>query len=105
MSTETYVITGTGTDAKATIVKDPDAILDYPFKWTNWLALISDTINSYTIISDPGINIVEDSNTTTHVIVWLSGGTVGTTYKVTCRIVTAGGRTDDRSIYVKIKER
>ena len=39
------------------------------------------------------------------VVAWISGGTAGTTYRVTCRIVTAGGRTDDRSIFIKVKER
>jgi hypothetical protein len=105
MSTETYVITGTGTDAKATIVKDPDAVLDYTFDWTTWLALVTDTISSKTITVDTGITCTSSSISGTTVIVWLSGGSVGATYKVTCRIVTASGRTDDRSIYVKIKER
>jgi hypothetical protein len=105
MSTETYVITGTGTDTKATIVKDPDATLDYIFDWSQWLTLVADTISTNTIVAETGITVGAHTNSTTAVTIWLSGGTAGTTYKVTCRIVTAGGRTDDRSIYIKVKER
>ena len=105
MSTETYVITGIGTDAKATIVKDPDAVLDYTFDWTAWLALVSDTLSSQTVLVDTGITCDSSSISGTTVIVWLSGGSVGVTYGITCRIVTANGRTDDRSIFVKIKQR
>ena len=34
-----------------------------------------------------------------------SGGTVGNTAAVTCRIHTAGGRTDDRTLQLIITER
>jgi hypothetical protein len=52
-----------------------------------------------------GITKTTDSIVGKTVVVWLSGGTVGTTYRIVCRISTAGGRTDDRSIFVKIKDR
>jgi hypothetical protein len=36
---------------------------------------------------------------------WISGGTVGQAAAATCRITTAGGRTDDRTLTFTIKER
>ena len=105
MSTETYVVTGTGADAKYTIVKDPNAILDYTFDWSEWLDAITDTIASQSIVAETGITNDSSSISGKTVIAWISGGTAGNTYRVTCRIVTAGGRTDDRSIFIKVKER
>lgn len=105
MSTETYTETGTAPNVKYTIIKDPDATLDYPFDWEEWLALVSDSIASQEIIVETGITCDSSEISGDIVIAWISGGTAGTTYRVTCRIVTDGGRTDDRSIFIKVKER
>ena len=39
------------------------------------------------------------------VVMWLGGGTVGTTYLVTVHIVTSAGRADDRTTRVVVVER
>jgi len=39
------------------------------------------------------------------VTVWLSGGTAGINYKVACLITTAAGRTDERTIWIKVVDR
>ena len=101
--TDTYVINSAG---KPIITKDPSAVLDYVWDWTAWLALITDTINTKTIY--PTAPIVEVSSSiigNVKVSAFLSGGVAGNTYPVTCRIVTVGGRTDERTIYLKVKER
>ena len=103
--TDTYIETGTAPNIKYTITKDPDAVLDYTFDWTAWLDAITDTIASKVIVVETGITNDSSIISGKTVITWISGGTVGTTYRVACRIVTAGGRTDDRSIFIKIKER
>lgn len=92
---------------KPKIVKDPNAVLDYTFDWTEWLDGVADTLADKAITADAGITVVTSSIVGKKVVVVLSGGTVGTTYKVTCRITTAAvpARIDDRTIYVKIKER
>ena len=103
---ETYVETGSGASAKYTITKDPDAVLDYIFDWSAWLAEIVDTIASAEIVvAAEGVVCDSDSIVDDTVVAWISGGTAGATYRVTCRIVTAGWRTDDRSIFIKIAER
>jgi len=97
-----------------TYIKDPDAVKDYKFDWkgqTNGLGnsdyLVSgETISSYTIIPETGITVDSGSatDTNTSVTVWLSGGTAGVSYDVTCRIVTSAGRTEDRSITIQVQE-
>jgi hypothetical protein len=80
--------------------KDPQAILDYSIDWTSWLGL--DTIQTSTWMVPTGITKPSDSLVGALATVWLSGGTVGTSYIVTNRVVTAGGRTDERSITVRV---
>lgn len=85
-------------------VKDPAAVLDYKFNWADWLGA-TDTITSHTITADAGITVNSSSTTTTAVTVWLSGGTADTDYEVVCRIVTTDGRTDERTMTVRVRER
>lgn len=101
--TDTYVIdAATG---KATIVKDPQAVLDYTFNWTAWLDDITDALASHLVTADAGITVDSSSIVGKTVVAWISGGTVGTTYRVACKVTTSGGRTDERSIFIKVKER
>jgi hypothetical protein len=84
-------------------VKDPDAVLDYSINWSTWLG--DDTIAASTWTADnDGLTVVSSSNTTTATTVWLSGG-VGGIYNLRNRIVTAGGRTDDRTIQIVVEQR
>ena len=80
-----------------TIDKDPNATLDYSWYWTAWLAAITDTINSV-IITSVGVTVVSHNQTNGMITVWVSGGNVGFLATVTCKIVTVGGRTDERTI-------
>lgn len=88
------------------ILKDPDAVLDYVFDWTDWLTENGDAIASYTVTVD-GVTKDSDSRVGARVTAWVSGGTVGTTASVTCRVVTDNSptRTDERTIYLKIRAR
>jgi len=88
-----------------TFLKDPDAILDYAIDWSDWLAT-SETISSRTVSVESGlIESSTDTESSGVVTMWLSGGTVGTTYSVACKIVTNAGRTDERTINIKVVER
>lgn len=88
-----------------TFIKDPDARLDYTRDWSDWLALVDDTIESSEWIVPEGITGNDMSHTDTSTTIWLQGGATGQKYDVTNRIVTAGGRTDDRTFTVQIRER
>jgi hypothetical protein len=75
--------------------------LDYDFKFKNLLE--GDTITGTpTITVEAGITLDGTSNTTDTVKVWLTGGTVGTDYTITCEVQTAGERTLTRSIVVPV---
>jgi hypothetical protein len=78
--------------------KDPDALLDYRVDWIAWLGV--DTISTSTWILESGITKFTDSKTNTAATIWLSGGTANESYRVVNKIVTAGGRTDERTLTI-----
>lgn len=84
--------------------KDPDAVLDYSQDWAAWL-IDGDTITASTWDVDDGLTKDSDTHDATGCTVWLSGGTVGTIYRLTNRVTTAAGRVDDRTIRVKVQQR
>ena len=84
--------------------KDSDAVLDYEWTFTDWLSA-SETITSFSIIASPGITVDSSTNQPDKVIAWLSGGTPGQPYEVTCRITTNQGRTDDRTMTIRVINR
>jgi hypothetical protein len=92
--------------SQKTYLKDPEAVLDWVFDWSDWLA-VGETILSRVITVATGL--VKDSDTitggSTTVTVWLSGGTAGVSYTVACRIVTSSGRTDERTITIRVQQR
>ena len=106
MATDTFVVSDSG---KATITKDPNAILDYTFDWTAWLDLVSDALSSQTCavenFADAGGVVNSSQIVGKKVVVWVSGGTVGKKITLRCRIVTVGNRTEDRTVYLSVKER
>lgn len=86
------------------IPKDPNAVLDYAFDWTEWLES-GETISSQVVTVDTGITKDSDSESSGTVTTWLSGGTAGTDYTIACKITTSAGRTDERSIVIHCEER
>jgi hypothetical protein len=90
------------------------AVLDYEFDWQAaastdnpkgpWLET-GETITAATVTVDTGLSVDSSPHTTTTVTVWLSGGTEGHTYDVTCHITTNQGRQDEDTIRVTIGPR
>lgn len=100
-----------GKTGKASIIKDPNAVLDYTFDWTDWLDDIPDTILSAAVVID---SQAEGGDATVNsisivglkaVVAWVQGGTVNTKVALRCRITTNGARIEDRTVYLNIKER
>lgn len=88
--------------------KDPDEVLDYTMNWGD--RLVTDTIATSTWIMSPDnpdllLTTPQNSKTNTVTTLWLAGGTLNAKYKITNRIVTAGGRTMDQSVRIQIKEK
>ena len=88
-----------------TFKKDPDAVLDYGFDWSTWLAIHGDTITASTWTVPAGISEGANQRDGTSVKIWLSGGTVGESYVISCEIVTSDDRTDERSLTIMVEER
>lgn len=85
-----------------TFIKDPDSTLDYKFDWTTWLN--GDTIASYTVTVS-GVTLDSDTNDTTSVTAWASGGTLGSVATIVCQVTTTAGRVDDRTIKLRIQDK
>lgn len=85
--------------------KDPNDEIDYHVNWSRYLNRINDTISSSSWPVVPaGITLQTHSHGDTLTTAWLSGGTAGASYVLTNRIVTAGGRTLDKSITIRVKD-
>jgi len=90
------------------MLKDPDATLPFTVDWSAWLAAEQDTADTATWTvpdgltqeTEPAPNLANGKAT-----VWLSGGTAGRGYTVTCRLTTTGGRTDERNIGISVRNR
>ena len=85
-------------------LKDPEAVLDYAWDWTAWL-VAAETISTATITVPTGITKNSQSIAAGVVTAWMAGGAAGTRYGLICRIVTNQGRTDDRTLYIDVKQR
>jgi hypothetical protein len=82
--------------------KDPTAEKDYIVDWTTWLA--GDTVSAYVVTVQNGLTKIADQRAGAVVTTWLGGGTRGKDYKVTVRVTTAGGRIDERSFIIRVRE-
>lgn len=98
--------------AKPTAIVDNNSIDDYSQTWADWLADCSDTIASIDIlpqIPDSGLapDVVTQSHAAGVVTAFLDFNpcTVGIRQIVTYRVITTGGRQEDRSFYFKVKQR
>lgn len=86
------------------VVKDPDSRLDFVVDWSSWLPS-DDFIASAAASVQSGLTLHTQTYTSTQHAIWVSGGTVGTEYNVTSRIETNGGRIDERSFKIQVRER
>lgn len=93
--------------------KDPQDRLDYGFDWAAppptgpWLS-DGDTIttSTWTVTGPDSLLVIDDDDHTTTVTrAWLTGGTLGESYKVTNHITTAQGRQRDRTLVIRIVTR
>lgn len=83
--------------------KDPEAVLDYSHDWTDWLAGDSISTSEWEVPST--LTKVTEQTSGPVTTVWLASGARGSTAKVVNHVTTAGGRTDERTIYIKVKDR
>jgi alkylation response protein AidB-like acyl-CoA dehydrogenase len=87
--------------------KQPADEQDFDIDYGEWLAGMGDTApgpGGVTVYADTGITVLAYVLTDGVVKVWTSGGTDGTTYKITATVTTQGGRVKQAEIKVKVKE-
>lgn len=87
-------------------IKDPAARLDYTWDWGLWLADVSDTIASATVVVPEGLTavgapVVGETAVTQRV----EGGDLDGAYRLVCQITTVGGLVDERKLDLTILER
>lgn len=82
-------------------IKDPAAVKEYPWNWGDRFP--GDTITTSTFAADPGLTVVDQGHTGLVATALIAGGTHGTDYKVTNHVVTAGGRTDEWTLVLLVR--
>lgn len=100
---ETYDLTN---PEKPTIVKDPQAVLDYSASWAAWLAGVNDTLVSAAVTAETPLVVQGDVTFSAGVVTaMIGGGALNKLHRVTFSIFTAAGRADQRSIYLRVRDR
>ncbi|PQM45213.1 hypothetical protein C1Y40_04639 [Mycobacterium talmoniae] len=87
-------------------VKDPSATLDYTVDWSAWMPS-GDTIKTAAWTATTGLTVASSpaaSTTATTATTFVSGGTAGQSYTLTCEITTTAGRTDSRSMTIAVQD-
>lgn len=83
---------------------DPAAKLDYAVDWTGWLRE-GETITASTWNAPDGLTTSLPGHADGIATIWVTGGTIGTSYRLTNHITTSEGREDERSITVVATDR
>lgn len=86
---------------------DDDAVLPFRMDWSEWIAEESDTFTGTpTITVTPATGLAASSPTYDgdDAVWWLTASATGT-YRIAVKVTTAGGRTDERTVTVVVRER
>lgn len=86
--------------------KDPQAVLDYGIDWSVYLATEEALIASTWHVAPEGeLTLSAAAHDASGTTVTAAGGVAGHVYRLTNRIQTSLGRSDDRSITIRAVER
>lgn len=91
-------------DGSYWVEKDPDSKLKYFFDWSAWLIDSTDSILTAEYVTAGDVTAEPSTISAGVASVLVSGGVVGQDASVACRITTASGMIDDRSLNFKIVE-
>lgn len=84
--------------------KQTDEILDYYVDYSEWFADRADTPQSIAVTSEAGLTVVSSAIVGLTVKIVVSGGTNGSTYKVTCKLTTTSGIVREADFTITIKD-
>ena len=87
-------------------LKDPDAVIDITFDWSNWLDDIGSVSISEVTFTLNGLSSVGTFSDGTKTTVFVAGGTAGSATAIACKIktFTNPSRTEERTVYIDIAE-
>lgn len=87
--------------------KDQSAILDYSFDWGEWLLDGGDAYAEHEFFLTGGLVLVSEGYRDGKIVAVVAGGALNQTAAITCRIITSSTppREDERTIYLRIKDR
>ena len=81
---------------------DPDAIVDYIIDWTAWLDGDNIATSNWTVAN---ASEASSSNTSKTATVFVQSAKPGKVCTMRNRITTTGGRTEDRTLRAKVREK
>jgi hypothetical protein len=85
--------------------KDPSAVLRHAMDWTAWLDP-GETITAQTAVASPAGLTVDQVGQLAGVVSWrVSGGVLDKNYTVTVTVTTSAGRSDQRSVLYRVRDR
>jgi hypothetical protein len=91
------------------LLKDPDAVLDYAIDWGAEYLAPGDLLaqSEWSVIPEEagGVTVVGSDFDASVTTVKAAGGIAGRLYRLVNQVVTDSGRTDDRSIVLRVEKR
>ena len=81
---------------------DPEAVLDYYLDWGPWLA--GDTIAGSGWVVTGTVTIRDSAITGAVTSIWVEGGVDGELIDLTNHITTTGGREEDGTLRLKVRQ-
>ena len=91
------------------LLKDPQAVLDYAIDWGVDYLGEDDILTASAWSVDPdeagGVQVVGSSAGDTIATAQVNGGIAGRIYRLSNRVTTLNGRTDERSIVIRVEKR
>ena len=88
--------------------KDPEGEYRFYFDWTDFCEGEGSDVASYVLAvddaPDSSLVISDDARSGNTIELWLSGGTLGQTYYVRCRVTLADGTIEDETRSLEIEQ-
>lgn len=84
--------------------KDPAESLNYSIDWSKALPQGVTIASAEWSATPAGLDLSSPSHAQKATTVWISGGSAGLTYLVTCEITTSAGQTFQRSVRLPVAE-
>lgn len=84
--------------------KQPQEVLDYDVDFSEWFSNRQDQIASFSASAQSGLTVLSSALAGNVVKLVISGGTDGTSYKVTVRVTTTLSLVKEADFLIRVKE-